>query len=341
MQEYNLYSETDTRKIIIGKLQRMFSSCQINILVGSAFSLPQLKTLENIESDLTAAILEQDENKEYKIKTNFFEKSIKPIQTTNPNGNDFKEKREFIKTITDIIDLRESSVVHKGINIFTTNYDNFLELSIEKNSIDYFDGFNGRIGPEFSTANFGKHISRQSSLTGRLAEKVSINLYKLHGSIYWKEDSEKIVFDDYQERFERIKAASNRKDFLDAYSSLAIVNPEKSKFNSTVMNSNYYDQIRMFSNEMDRQNSLMLVFGFSFADEHMLQVVERALKSNPTFTMLLFPYNDKDLEYFRNHFKFNNNVYCYYKKNDGSKTIDNYELNNLNELLLEIYNGIK
>ncbi len=107
------------------------------------------------------------------------------------------------------------------------------------------------------------------------------------------------------------------------------------------MNSNYYDQIRMFSNEMDRQNSLMLVFGFSFADEHMLQVVERALKSNPTFTMLLFPYNDKDLEYFRNHFKFNNNVYCYYKKNDGSKTIDNYELNNLNELLLEIYNGIK
>ena len=67
MQEYNLYSETDTRKIIIGKLQRMFSSCQINVLVGSAFSLPQLKTLENIESDLTAAILEQDENKEYKI----------------------------------------------------------------------------------------------------------------------------------------------------------------------------------------------------------------------------------------------------------------------------------
>ena len=41
------------------------------------------------------------------------------------------------------------------------------------------------------------------------------------------------------------------------------------------------------------------------------------------------------------YFKFNNNVYCYYKKNDGSKTIDNYELNNLNELLLEIYNGIK
>lgn len=67
---------------------------------------------------------------------------------------------------------------------------------MKKNSIDYFDGFNGRIGPEFSTANFDKHISRQSSLTGRLAEKVSINLYKLHGSIYWKEDSEKIIFDD-------------------------------------------------------------------------------------------------------------------------------------------------
>lgn len=80
MQEYNLYSETDTRKIIIGKLQRMFSSCQINILVGSAFSLPQLKTLENIESDLTAAILDQDENKEYKIKTNFLKNQLNPFK---------------------------------------------------------------------------------------------------------------------------------------------------------------------------------------------------------------------------------------------------------------------
>ena len=69
MQEYNLNSETDTTKIIIGKLQRMFSSCQINVLVGSAFSLPQLKTLDNIESDLTAAILEEDKNKEYNIDT--------------------------------------------------------------------------------------------------------------------------------------------------------------------------------------------------------------------------------------------------------------------------------
>lgn len=341
MQEFNLCSEPEERKIIIGKLQRMLSSCQINILVGSAFSMPQLKTLGTIEKDLTDAILEGDKDKEYKAKLEFFTTSMKPIQTTNPDANDFIDKREFIKLVSDIIDLRETSVVHKGINIFTTNYDNFLELAIEKNSIDYFDGFNGRLGPEFSTANFGKYLSRQSSLTGRLAEKVSINLYKLHGSIYWKEDDGRIIFDDYQERFEKIEAARNRDDFLMAYKTLAIVNPEKTKFNSTVMNNNYYDQIRMFSNEMDRQNNIMIVFGFSFADEHMLQVIERALKSNPTFTMLLFPFDDKDLNNFRKYFKFNNNVYCYYKQEEESNTIDNYYLSNLNELLLEIYNGVK
>ena len=43
------------------------------------------------------------------------------------------------------------------------------------------------------------------------------------------------------------------------------INPEKNKFNSTVMNSNYYDQIRMFANDMERQNAILLSFGFSFA----------------------------------------------------------------------------
>ena len=52
--------------------------------------------------------------------------------------------------------MRETSIVHKIINIFTTNYDNLIEKALEKNHIDYFDGFSGRINPKFSTANYGK-----------------------------------------------------------------------------------------------------------------------------------------------------------------------------------------
>ena len=227
-------------------------------------------------------------------------------------------------------------------DIFTTNYDNLIEKALEKNHIDYFDGFSGRINPKFSTANYGKLICKQNGFQGRLTEEVSVNLYKIHGSLYWKEEKDDIVFDDFNERINNISAAKeNQEDFLENYSKLAIINPEKNKFNSTVMNSNYYDQIRMFANDMERQNAILLSFGFSFADEHILQIIDRALGTNPTLTLLLFPYCQEDLEKFNEIFESRNNVYCYYKKQQDKGKIDNFTLENMNELLMEIYNGIK
>lgn len=282
-----------------------------------------------------------DKTEEYNIKKEFFEKSIAPISSIDFDSKDFNDKRSLIKILADIMDLRETSVVHKIINIFTTNYDNLIETALEKNHIDYFDGFEGRIKPEFSTSNYGKLICRQTELSGRISESTSVNLFKLHGSIYWKQENEKIIFDDYKKRFLDISFSTDQDDFLKNYEKLAIVNPEKNKFNSTVMNSNYYDQIRMFANELERQNTVLLSFGFSFADEHIVQIISRALSSNPTLTLVLFPYCQKDLKNFQELFKFYNNVFCYYNQKEGKEEIQKFPLDNLNSLLTEIYNAVK
>ena len=50
MQEFNLKCDKDARAIIIGKMQRMFSSSNINVLLGSAFSMPYLKTLKTLKN---------------------------------------------------------------------------------------------------------------------------------------------------------------------------------------------------------------------------------------------------------------------------------------------------
>lgn len=342
MQKFNLNCVEDSRKIIIEKMKSMFSSSNINLLIGSAFSVPYLKTLADVEKRLSEAMQSGNKNEEFKIKKEFFLGSIEPIQKVDFYKNDFIVKQDFIRSITDIVALRETSIVHKIINIFTTNYDNLIEKALEKNHIDYFDGFSGRINPKFSTANYGKLICKQNGFQGRLTEEVSVNLYKIHGSLYWKEEKDDIVFDDFNERINNISAAKeNQEDFLENYSKLAIINPEKNKFNSTVMNSNYYDQIRMFANDMERQNAILLSFGFSFADEHILQIIDRALGTNPTLTLLLFPYCQEDLEKFNEIFESRNNVYCYYKKQQDKGKIDNFILENMNELLMEIYNGIK
>lgn len=314
MQKFNLLCEKDERNIIMGNLQRVFSSSNINLLLGSAFSLPYLQTLSDIEKKLSDAIQSEDRNKEYNVKRDFFLKSIFPIMKVNFKDDDFNKKIILIKTLSDIVELRETSVVHKIINIFTTNYDNFIETALEKSHIDYFDGFSGRIDPSFSTANYGKIICKQTELTGRISESVSINLYKLHGSLYWKQQKDKIIFEDYKKRIEEISQCYNKEEFLKKYNKLAIVNPEKTKFNSTVMNSNYYDQIRMFANELERKNTILISFGFSFADEHIMQIISRSLSANPTLTLLLFPYCQNDLKKFTDLFEFNNNVFCYYNK---------------------------
>ena len=56
MQEFNLKCNKDERAIIIGKMQRMFSSSNINVLLGSAFSMPYLKTLKDIEKRQKARV---------------------------------------------------------------------------------------------------------------------------------------------------------------------------------------------------------------------------------------------------------------------------------------------
>lgn len=341
MQEFNLICDKDLKALTIGKMQRMYSSSNINVLIGSAFSLPYLKTLESVEKRLSEALESGNREEEYKIKKEFFEKSIEPVSEIDFNGPEFNAKRDFIKLLTDIVALRETSVVHKVINMFTTNYDNLLENALERNNIDYFDGFAGRINPKFSTANYGKLVCRQNGSQGRLSEEVSVNLFKIHGSLYWREESGDIFFEDFERRIMDISSEEEQEGFLEKYKKLAIINPEKNKFNSTVMNSNYYDQIRMFANEMERQNTILLAFGFSFADEHLLQIIDRALVSNPTLTLLVFPYCEDDLEKFRKIFKFNNNVYCYYEKRDIVEPIENFSLDKMNKLLMEIYNGVK
>ncbi|MBN7498403.1 hypothetical protein D2E92_23055 [Mycobacteroides abscessus] len=84
--------------------------------------------------------------------------------------------------------------------------------------------------------------------------------------------------------------------FTDAYGGLGIVNPDKRKFATTVMNETYYELIRRFANELERENSVLFVHGFSFRDEHLRDLVLRAARTNPTLQVIVFCFSRKDRE---------------------------------------------
>jgi hypothetical protein len=73
------------------------------------------------------------------------------------------------------------------------------------------------------------------------------------------------------------------------------------------MDSTYYELLRIYANELDREGTLLVSFGFSFGDLHILDITKRALK-NPTLRLVTFAFNDADRETYLKRFDGFNNV---------------------------------
>jgi len=239
---------------------------------------------------------------------------------------------KFIRTLNRILLKRHSSILAKQANVFTTNVDMVFEVSFEQLGIDFSDGFSGKIRPRFDLGDFNTLRFRMASRFEQRSEVPVFNLVKIHGSVGWLQEGRaagmvEILFDHGLSLVAETEAALNaaradliaiaNKDEVDAsaliakaslgsvpatvtafsetYSKLGIVNPDKHKFATTVLNETYYELIRRFANELEKENSVLFVHGFSFRDEHLRDVVVRAARSNPTLQVIVFGYSRNDL----------------------------------------------
>ena len=113
-------------------------------------------------------------------------------------------------------------------------------------------------------------------------------------------------------------------DCLDYYKmSFLIVNPTKEKFGDTLLNKNYYELLRIFSNELEKENSLLVANGFSFRDEHILDLVKRSMV-NPSLKILIFVYNESTIGDLQRLFGTPKNNNITYIALDGEKLSLNY-----------------
>jgi len=199
----------------------------------------------------------------------------------------------LLASIETILSERRTTLLPRQATIFTTNYDLFIEqASIGRPALRLTDGF-VRVPSlasrmEFSSRNFFTTTYDTGNVYAYRVEVPTVNLIKLHGSLSWSRASDVILFDvkslallPEQKTPDAIQA------FLDAH---AIVLPQASKFQTTVLDRTYYDLLRIYANTLDRENTLLLSFGFSFGDEHILDITKRALK-NPTLRLVVFAYN--------------------------------------------------
>ncbi len=125
----------------------------------------------------------------------------------------------------------------------------------------------------------------------------------------------------------KIVKVKDHDDFLEAYDKLIMINPTKEKFETTTRKLTFYELLRMYSNNLEKENSVLFVFGFSFADEHIKEITLRVAKANPTLLIVIFAFNKAAKEDIEKELTERNNVVYIYDKNDKI----NFSLNTINE----------
>lgn len=247
---------------------------------------------------------------------------------------------DFFHIWNEIINKRSSLLLEKQVNLFTTNIDLLVEDTLSNSGLELNDGFRGTLNPTFSESNFQISLSKSSMQYHKAAEIPVFNLIKIHGSVNWKAESNTIYSDKYlcgdiknqlskippskfvsltkkdssgndvDKSFSELVDDASKieltstdvfNDFFKEYDQIVMINPTKEKFKTSVMDYHFYELMRIYSNALERENSVLFVMGFSFADEHLAQLTKRAAATNPTLQVIVFAFSDNDKDkYLRN-----------------------------------------
>lgn len=301
------------KKIDNKEFKEIIQSGHINLLIGSGCSLDYLKTLGDIENRMNKESTKEQAQKDY---YELIKKSKAVLDESRESDTDEKTKLDqtkqnydsFLGFWANTISSRSLHIVNKQVNIFTTNFDMFMEDSCERLGIPYNDGFAGQIKPTFSVANFNKIQKYKSLQFDNISDIPLFNIIKLHGSVSWQEEDEKIVYskgshvpDDLENK--------PKDDFEEGYKKVAIINPNAEKHFETVIDTNYASMLRKFTLELEKENSVLILVGFSMTDKHIKNLLYGVMKSNPTLVVVYFSYSQYDETADKHEENKNHNLY--------------------------------
>jgi hypothetical protein len=332
----------DVRNKFINNLRKAIQSANINFIFGSGCSFPSIKPSGDIENQIQQEIDTDNIENANKLLHSFLSPFVNLMnniksKTYDDNFNITLENYvSFINIISNILFQRKSNISHKQVSVFTTNYDLFFELAYQLFSENMIlcDGFRRRPTVDddiyFSISEFFNSVYNIGNIYNYQVELPFINLIKLHGSLNWQIKKDTII-NSTDNIFEANKYihSSNKDDIIKFLNLFSLILPKKDKFRETIINQTYYDLLRIFSNELDKENTLLLSEGFSFSDEHIYEIIKRSLR-NPTLKLVIFCYNKDEIELLLNKFNMFNNVEIIFS------STNNIDFNDFNNLLLEI-----
>ena len=147
------------------------------------------------------------------------------------------------------------------VEIFTPNYDLLMEQAFEARKVPYFDGFVGS-----KRAFFDLTSMESESLPSRWAR-----LWKVHGSVnWWRQRVGKS-----QDEFEVVRTESDSPD------GRQMIYPSHLKYDQS-RRLPYLAMLDRLREYLSRGQGVLVTCGYSFADQHLNEVILHGLRSNPT-----------------------------------------------------------
>lgn len=282
--------ETEEKKKdreLIKRLRQLAITKQLNFLIGSGVSAKSIGLMKDFKDDVSVKktandfLVEKIEEVSKKLLDETYE-----FDENHKVKEDLEDYYELVRVIIDVLNLSNSRQTPKSANIFTTNYDLFLEKAVDRlllNSRFVFnDGAKGYFTRELDSSNYNQVVSYKGLNDNYISEIPSISLIKPHGSVNWQEDHGKINIYSYVTK------------------NPMIVKPTGLEGQDTFLNNYFHEMLRVFQLELDKPQTVLFVIGFSFQDKHIGKMILRALK-NPELMMFVFAYSESDRQSYMNN----------------------------------------
>ena len=270
----------------------------------TVFSRIKRKVGENLEKCLSVMYaartyyqgvksIEERTQKRIDRNDDLFEKLIEKVE-----GHIFKEinirfDSEEAKTVLSYYKafyqkLALRSKDNSRIRVFTTNNDLFNEMALDALNLHYINGFGGGLRKFFNPALFNYTWSKRMDTSIEKYEPAEdmVYLYKIHGSVNWKETE---TLDNNYFEIEEVTPSNNKGEAV-------LIFPTPTKQDKS-LGSPYVDLFREFQHKLFEPHSVLFVIGYSFSDRHVNEIIYRALSTNSTLNVVIFGKKPEEKEH--------------------------------------------
>lgn len=189
-------------------------------------------------------------------------------------------------------------------HVFTLNYDTLIEQALDHLGIHYWDGFTGRTEALFDPATYGLDLYFPGEIAEGRVRRFDkfLHLYKLHGSIHWREREDHPITASHSDlapfvKWCKEKAGEPPESYISSFNRLwenrehpIAILPTSNKFVQT-LDMPYAHLFRLFHQRLHVPQTFLLVLGYGFGDEHVNRMIDQAM-TNPSLVLLVVTPNE-------------------------------------------------